>query len=269
MSGRVSNLAILARTTGLVGHVSCLLLFILLLLLLLLFLLLLLLLLPCPSAPLKRSSKGRLWSTQLTQRRKIVRSKFVRTTEIGPIRNQNLIFWPLARTAGLVGHVSCLLLFILLLLLLLFLLLLFLLLLLCPVKPVPPHMTSPLPVCSSEEKFQGEIVEHSADPMMENCLLQICSDNRNRSNQESKFDFLATCQRLGKIDGGQTTKKKNCPHQPDNQILAVRGPMSSNLSPPTIIFYSTCSPLTRKYSHHGGVLVVALLSPDYPIVCLV
>jgi len=34
-------------------------------------------------------------------------------------------------------------------------------------------------------------------------LLRWCQDNRNRSNQESKFDFLATRQQLGKIDKGQ------------------------------------------------------------------
>jgi len=38
-------------------------------------------------------------------------------------------------------------------------------------------------------------------------------DNGNWSNQESKFDFLATRQCLVKIDRG-TTKNKNRPHQP-------------------------------------------------------
>jgi len=40
-----------------------------------------------------------------------------------------------------------------------------------------------------------------------------CQDNGNRSNQESKFDFLATRQRLGKIDEGQQ-KIKICWHHP-------------------------------------------------------
>jgi len=37
--------------------------------------------------------------------------------------------------------------------------------------------------------------------------LRWCQDNRNRSNQESKFDFLATRQKLGKIDGEQQKLK--------------------------------------------------------------
>jgi len=49
-----------------------------------------------------------------------------------------------------------------------------------------------------------------------------CQDNRNRSNQESKFDFLATRQQLEKIDGGQQKLKVVGPRQPtDNQIYAV------------------------------------------------
>jgi len=38
-------------------------------------------------------------------------------------------------------------------------------------------------------------------------LVRLCQDNRNRSNQESKFDFLAIRQQLGKIDGGQQKLK--------------------------------------------------------------
>jgi len=37
-----------------------------------------------------------------------------------------------------------------------------------------------------------------------------CQDNGNRSNQESKFDFLATHQRLVKIDQGQQKIKIVC-----------------------------------------------------------
>jgi len=44
-------------------------------------------------------------------------------------------------------------------------------------------------------------------------LLGWRQDKRNRSNQESKFDFLATHQCLAKIDEG-TTKNKNRPRQP-------------------------------------------------------
>jgi len=52
--------------------------------------------------------------------------------------------------------------------------------------------------------------------------LRWCQDNRNRSNQESKFDFLATRQQLEKIDGGQQKLKVVGPRQPtDNQIYAV------------------------------------------------
>jgi len=41
-------------------------------------------------------------------------------------------------------------------------------------------------------------------------------DNRNRSNQESKFDFLATRQRLVKIDKGQQKRKIVCSNQQSN-----------------------------------------------------
>jgi len=51
-------------------------------------------------------------------------------------------------------------------------------------------------------------------------------DNGNRSNQESKFDFLATHQRLVKIDEGQQKRKIVCPNQQSN----LRGSCPSNFS---------------------------------------
>jgi len=53
-------------------------------------------------------------------------------------------------------------------------------------------------------------------------------DNRNRSNQESKFDFLATLQQLGKMNGGQ------------QKIKIVRTNRQSNLRSSYQSIFSLC-----------------------------
>jgi len=53
-----------------------------------------------------------------------------------------------------------------------------------------------------------------------------CQDNGNRSNQKSKFDFLATRQQLGKIDGGQ------------QKIKIIRSNQQSNLQASCHSFFS-------------------------------
>jgi len=53
-------------------------------------------------------------------------------------------------------------------------------------------------------------------------------DNGNRSNQESKFDFLATRQQLGKMDGGQ------------QKIQIVRTNQQSNLRCSCQSIFSLC-----------------------------
>jgi len=58
--------------------------------------------------------------------------------------------------------------------------------------------------------------------------LRWCQDNRNRSNQESKFDFLATRQQLGKIDKGQ------------QKIKIVRSNRQSNLRGSCQSIFSLC-----------------------------
>jgi len=46
-----------------------------------------------------------------------------------------------------------------------------------------------------------------------------CQDNGNRSNQESKFDFVATHQCLVKIDEAQQKINKNHLHQPTIKFM--------------------------------------------------
>jgi len=63
-------------------------------------------------------------------------------------------------------------------------------------------------------------------------------DNGNRSNQESKFDFVATRQCLGKIDEGQQ-KKSSAPT--DNQIYGLPAnqfsPSAGTTQPPNSILH--------------------------------
>jgi len=58
-----------------------------------------------------------------------------------------------------------------------------------------------------------------------------CQDNGNRSNQESKFDFLATHQRLVKIYEGQ------------QKIKIIRTNRQSNLR-------ASCQSIFSLYQHH-------------------
>jgi len=67
-------------------------------------------------------------------------------------------------------------------------------------------------------------------------LLGWCQDNGNRSNQESKFDFLATRQRLGKSDEGQ------------QKIKIVRTNRQSNLRVSCQSIFSLCR-------HHPTLLL--------------
>jgi len=60
------------------------------------------------------------------------------------------------------------------------------------------------------------------------CSVGWCQDNGNRSNQESKFDFLATRQRLMKIDEGQ------------QKIKIVRTNRQSNLRGSCQSIFSLC-----------------------------
>jgi len=62
-----------------------------------------------------------------------------------------------------------------------------------------------------------------------------CQDNRNRSNQETKFDFLATHQRQGKIDEGQ------------QKIKIVRTNRQSNL-------WVSCQSIFSLCWHHPNVM---------------
>jgi len=73
-------------------------------------------------------------------------------------------------------------------------------------------------------------------------VLGWCQDNGNRSNQESKFDFLATRQRLVKIDEGQQKIKIVCTNQQSN----LRGLCQS--------LFSLCQhhPKLREGSHDFG-----------------
>jgi len=63
-------------------------------------------------------------------------------------------------------------------------------------------------------------------------------DNGNRSNQESKFDFLATRQQLGKIDGGQ------------QKIKIIRTNRQSNLPGSCQSIFSLCQrhPSSRPFN---------------------
>jgi len=79
-------------------------------------------------------------------------------------------------------------------------------------------------------------------------------DNGNRSNQESKFDFQATRQQLGKIDRGQqkikivrTNRQSNlraschsifslCRHHPNPQLQPLNSPGKPNQPNQTIFF---------------------------------
>jgi len=68
-----------------------------------------------------------------------------------------------------------------------------------------------------------------------------CQDNRNRSNQESKFDFLATRQQLGKIDGGQ------------QKIKIVRTNRQSNLRCSCQSIFSLCRHHPSGAEAHQGM----------------
>jgi len=48
----------------------------------------------------------------------------------------------------------------------------------------------------------------------------LCQENGNWSNQESKFDFVSTCQRLVKIDKGQQKIKIVCTNQQSNLLAS-------------------------------------------------
>jgi len=70
-------------------------------------------------------------------------------------------------------------------------------------------------------------------------LLGWRQDNRNRPNQESKFDFLTTRQQLGKIDGGQ------------QKIKIVRTNRQSNLR-------GSCQSIFSLCRHHPTILYVQI-----------
>jgi len=95
--------------------------------------------------------------------------------EIGPIRNQNLIFWPLSQTNNQIYG---------------------------------------LPI------IQLGVFDTKS--------LGWRQDNGNRTNQESKFDFLATRQQLGKIERGQ------------QKIKIVRTTQQSNLRGSCQSIFSLC-----------------------------
>jgi len=90
-----------------------------------------------------------------------------------------------------------------------------------------------------------------------------CQDNRNRSNQESKFDFLATRQQLGKIDGQQ-------------KIKIVRTNWQSNLRASCQSIFSLCwhhpsnwpekqiSIPAWTYFHCPGATLVVVSINSYP-----
>jgi len=67
--------------------------------------------------------------------------------------------------------------------------------------------------CSSLKKLQEKL---SKNIWVCRFFLVWCQDNRNRSNKESKFDFLATRQCLVKIDEGQQKIKIVHTNRPSN-----------------------------------------------------
>jgi len=88
------------------------------------------------------------------------------------------------------------------------------------------------------------------------CLLRLCQDNRNRSNQKSKFDFLAIRQQLGKIDGGQQKLKLSAPT--DNQIYAVPANQFSPSPGTTLTVYVVFSPklnLPKQFGRPNGTIL--------------
>jgi len=72
-------------------------------------------------------------------------------------------------------------------------------------------------------------------------------DNRNGPNQESKFDFLATCQCLMKIDKGQQKIKIVCTNRQSN-------------------LWGSCQSTFSLCQHHPTLGVQLVLFPSLPSV---
>jgi len=103
----------------------------------------------------------------------------------------------------------------------------------------------------------GQVLSHLHFPLFLDLFISVylgwCQDNRNRSNQESKFDFLATRQQLGKIDGGQQKIKLSAPT--DNQIYrAPANPFSPSAG--TTLVYILGRPVFLTVISIGGTLVI-------------